>query len=76
MSKDLTFEQANAQLEEIVSKMEKGDVPLEDCMVMYEKAYKLLNYCTKKLEECKGQIVDINDRIEKAKTNNDNLFED
>lgn len=76
MSKELTFEQANAQLEGIVSKMEKGDVPLEDCMVMYEQAYKLLNYCTKKLEECKGQIVDINDRIEKAKTNNDNLFED
>ncbi len=76
MSKELTFEQANAQLEEIVSKMEKGDVALDECMVLYEQAYKLLNYCQKKLEECKGQIVDINERIEKSKNKNESLFED
>lgn len=76
MSKEMTFEQANKQLEEIVSKMEKGDVSLDESMVLYEQAYKLLAYCTDKLEQCKGQIVDINDRIAKMKEENDNLFED
>ena len=76
MSKELTYEQANAQLEKIVRKMEKGDVPLDECMKLYEQAFKLLTYCTRKLEECKGQIVDINERIEQMKTQNDNLFED
>lgn len=76
MSKELTFEQANAKLEEIVAKMERGDVPLDECMRLYEEAYKLLTYCTKKLEECKGQIVDINERIENMKTKGDSLFED
>lgn len=76
MSKELTFEKANKQLEDIVAKMEKGDVPLDECMKLYEEAYKLLTYCTQKLDECKGQITDINERIEKMKTNGDSLFED
>lgn len=76
MSKELTYEQANKQLEEIVSKMEKGDVPLDECMKLYEQAYKLLTYCTEKLNEAKGQIVDINERIEKMKTKGVDLFED
>ena len=76
MSKELTYEQANKQLEEIVSKMEKGDVPLDECMKFYEQAYKLLTYCTEKLNEAKGQIVDINERIDKMKTKGVDLFED
>ncbi len=76
MSKELTFEKANKQLEEIVAKMEKGDVPLDESMKLYEEAYKLLTYCTKKLEDCKGQITDINERIEQMKKNADSLFED
>lgn len=76
MSKELTFEQANKQLEEIVAKMEKGDVELEESMKLYEEAYKLLTYCTQKLEQCKGQIVDINERIAQMKSKEDSLFED
>ncbi|MBQ2971431.1 MAG: exodeoxyribonuclease VII small subunit [Ruminococcus sp.] len=76
MNKELSFEQANKQLEEIVAKMEKPDVPLEDMMKLYEEAYKLLIYCTKKLEETRGQIVDINERIENMKSKGDSLFED
>ena len=33
-------------------------------------------YCNKKLEQTKGQIVDINERIEQLKTQNTDLFED
>lgn len=76
MSKELSFEQANKKLEEIVNKMEKGDVELSECMKLYEQAYKLITYCTHKLEECKGQIVDINERIEKMKNSPESLFED
>lgn len=76
MTKELTFEKANKQLEEIVAELEKGDVPLDECMKLYEEAYKLLTYCTKKLEECRGQIVDINERINNMKSDTDSLFED
>lgn len=76
MNKELSFEQANKQLEEIVAKMEKPDVPLDEMMKLYEEAYKLLIFCTKKLEDSRGQIVDINERIENLKTKGDSLFED
>ena len=79
MKKELTFEQANKKLEDIVLKMEKGDIELDECMKLYEEACLLVNYCKKKLEESKGQIIDINERVEKAKKNNDSiesLFED
>ncbi len=76
MNKDMTFEKANKELEEIVSKMEKSDVPLDECMKLYEQAYKLLTFCTNKLEECKGQIIDINERIDKMKSDKESLFED
>lgn len=76
MNKELTFEQANNELAEIVDKMEKGDIPLDECMKLYEQAYKLLNYCTQKLNQCKGEIVDINERISNMKSHNDSLFED
>ncbi len=76
MSKELTFEKANKELEEIVAKMEKGDISLDESMKLYEQAYKLLTYCTQKLDECKGQIVDINERIGKMKSDNNSLFED
>lgn len=79
MKKELTFEQANEKLETIVKKMEKGDIPLDECMKLYEEACLLVNYCQKKLEECRGQMIDINERVENAKKNNDSissLFED
>lgn len=76
MNKDMTFEQANKELEEIVAKMEKGDVVLDECMKLYEQAYKLLTFCTDKLEQCKGQIIDINERIDKMKSDKESLFED
>jgi len=45
-------------------------------MKLYEEAYKLITYCTHKLTECKGQIADINERIENMKKSPENLFED
>ncbi len=76
MSKDMTFEKASKELNLLVEKMEKGDVPLDEYMSLYEEAYKLLTYCTNKLNNCRGQIVDINERIEKIKNSQDSLFED
>ncbi len=71
MQENLTFEKANEKLEKLVDKMENGDLSLEESMKCYEQAFNLLNYCYKRLEECKGQITDINERIEKTKSKED-----
>ncbi|MBQ5346474.1 MAG: exodeoxyribonuclease VII small subunit [Ruminococcus sp.] len=67
MKDNLTFEQANAELEALVSKMESGELNLEDSMKCYEEAFELLSFCYKQLDSCKGQIVDINKRIDEIK---------
>ena len=67
MAEKLTFEKANVQLEKLVKEMESGKLSLEESMKVYEDAFKLLSYCYEQLENYKGQIVDINTRIEAMK---------
>jgi exodeoxyribonuclease VII small subunit len=51
-----TFEQALAQLEQIVQKLEKGELPLEDSLRLYEEGIRLSRLCHGKLEEAEGRI--------------------
>lgn len=76
MNKKMTFEDANAKLEEIVKNMETKGLTLQESVEQYAKACELLAYCMKDLETCKGQIEDINDRIQRIKNEEGNLVED
>ena len=51
-----TFELALQQLEEIVQKLEKGDLPLEESLALYEDGIRLSRLCHGKLEEAEGKI--------------------
>lgn len=51
-----TFEAALKQLEEIVQKLEKGDLPLEESLTLYEEGIRLSRLCHAKLEEAEGKI--------------------
>lgn len=76
MDKKMTFEQANAKLEEIVKNMENKGLTLQESVEQYAQACELLAYCMKELETCKGQIEDINERIQRIKNGEGNLVED
>ena len=76
MDKKMTFEQANAKLEEIVRNMENKGLTLQESVEQYAQACELLAYCMKELETCKGQIEDINERIQRIKNGEGNLVED
>ncbi|HOK04365.1 MAG TPA: exodeoxyribonuclease VII small subunit [Victivallales bacterium] len=54
--KELNFEEAIAELEKIVARMEDGKLTLEDMMKDFEKASKLAEFCTSKLKEIEGKI--------------------
>ena len=56
MSDTPSFEQALAQLEQIVQKLEKGELPLEDSLKLYEDGIRLSRLCHAKLEEAEGRI--------------------
>jgi len=51
-----SFEQALAQLEQIVQRLEKGELPLEDSLKLYEDGIRLSRLCHAKLEEAEGRI--------------------
>ncbi len=56
MSKNLSFEEALKELEEIVNSLERGDVSLEDAIEAYERGSMLKNQCEKRLKEAKMKV--------------------
>jgi exodeoxyribonuclease VII small subunit len=50
------FEAALQRLEEIVQKLERGELPLEESLVLYEEGIRLSRLCHSKLEEAEGKI--------------------
>ena len=52
----LSFEQALAELETIVSNLESGKAPLEDSIQAYERGIALKKHCEKKLGEAQEKI--------------------
>ena len=75
MAGKMTFEKANEKLEKLVAQMESGELSLRESMAVYEEAFSLLNYCYEQLEAFKGQMIDINTRIDAIK-NKEDVFND
>lgn len=54
--KDLSFEDALAQLENIVRELESGRIKLDDAVSAYEKAVALKQLCENKLQNARLKI--------------------
>ena len=69
---ELSFEESLEKLEEIVNKLENGDVPLDDAIEEFKKAMDLVKVCNDKLsdaEESIAKIVKNNGELEEFDTN-------
>lgn len=58
-SESQTFEQSLRRLEEIVKQMERGDVPLEQALSLFEEGTGLVGSCTKLLDEAELKVVQL-----------------
>ncbi|WP_292473896.1 exodeoxyribonuclease VII small subunit [Methanosphaera sp.] len=56
---NLSFEESLEQLEEIVNKLEKGDVPLDDAIDEFNNAMQLVKICNEKLNNAEESIAKI-----------------
>ena len=56
---NLSFEESLEQLEEIVTKLENGDVPLDDAIDEFNKAMQLVKICNNKLNKAEESIAKI-----------------
>lgn len=54
--KEVPFEQAIEQLEEIVKKLESGDTPLDDSLKLFEQGTALSELCNRRLSEAEQHI--------------------
>ena len=52
----LSFEDALAELETIVRKLEEGETSLDDAIGAYERGALLKQHCQKKLDEAKTRV--------------------
>ena len=52
-----SFEQALERLDEIVRHLEKGDLPLQESLSLFEEGTKLLTACSKLLDEAEQKVV-------------------
>ncbi|HEY8100519.1 MAG TPA: exodeoxyribonuclease VII small subunit [Burkholderiaceae bacterium] len=63
MSKKLTsstqpasFEEAMAELQQLVTKMEAGELPLEASVAAYKRGSELVKYCAAQLDKVDSQV--------------------
>jgi len=54
--KKLSFEKALAELEQIVQKLERGDVPLEESVTIYERGEALKRRCEELLRAAEARV--------------------
>jgi exodeoxyribonuclease VII small subunit len=50
------FEDCLGRLEQIVGELERGDVPLETALKLFEEGMQLSGVCRKELEEAEGKV--------------------
>lgn len=53
---ELKFEEAIADLEQLVEQLESGDLSLEDSLAAFEKGVGLVRYCNLKLSEVEKKV--------------------
>lgn len=53
---EMSFEEALRELESIVQKLERGDVPLQESIAQYERGDALRGHCDKLLQAAEAKV--------------------
>jgi len=63
------FEQAQAELEQIVERLERGDVGLEELTKLWERGEELYRRCAAQLTDAQGRIEELARRLDAQEEN-------
>jgi len=58
--KEMSFEHALKELEQIVGRLERGDVELEQSIAIYERGESLRDHCDRLLQRAEAKVEKIN----------------
>ncbi|SDH10084.1 exodeoxyribonuclease VII small subunit [Alloyangia pacifica] len=56
---EMSFEQAMAELEQVVTQLERGEVPLEESISLYQRGSELRKHCETKLKAAEEKVAAI-----------------
>lgn len=76
MAAKKTFEENMIRLEELVTRLEKGDVPLSESLKLFEEGTKLVNQCRSELDKAEQQVVKLMKGPDGAPVESDFLSEE
>lgn len=62
----MTFEEAQAELEQIVAQLESGQAPLDEAIALWERGEELYRFCIARLDTAQGKIEELARRVEAA----------
>ncbi|HEV7134771.1 MAG TPA: exodeoxyribonuclease VII small subunit [Gaiellaceae bacterium] len=62
-----TFEQAQAELEQIVERLEQGKAPLDEALALWEKGEQLYALCRARLDTAQGKVEELARRVEQSR---------
>lgn len=63
---ELSFEPAYAELEQIITQLESGDLPLEESVTLFERGRKLSEHCQTLLDKAELRVNQLTDDGEVA----------
>ena len=63
----MTFEEAQAELEQIVHRLETGEAPLDEALKLWERGEELYRFCKERLDAAEGKIEELASRAEATK---------
>ena len=64
---ELTFEQAQTELEKIVERLEQGQASLDEALALWERGEQLHAFCRQKLDGAQGKVEELARRVEQAR---------
>jgi exodeoxyribonuclease VII small subunit len=62
-----TFEEAQAELEQIVERLEHGQAPLDEALKLWERGEELYAFCRSRLDAAEGKVEELARRAEESR---------
>jgi len=62
-----TFEQAQAELEQIVARLEQGEASLDEALALWERGEQLYAFCRERLDSAQGKVEELARRVEQSR---------
>ena len=64
---ELSFEQAQAELEQIVERLEQGQASLDEALQLWERGEQLYALCRSKLDAAEGKVEELARRVDQSR---------